>query len=149
LTLSILQFLLSGVVKPQASVTTYHNDLARTGQNSQETALTLDSVSSSFSGKLFTVTIDGYVFAEPLYLANVSIAGGTHHVLYVATGHDSVYAIDADSGTVYARVSLIPAGGRTVDTATDIDPGCTDQVPEVGISGTPPSSIRPRARSMS
>ena len=127
----------NGAALAQVNVTTYHNDIARTGQNLQETLLAPASVSSSYFGKLYTTAVDGYVFAQPLYLANVSIAGGTHNVLYVATGHDSVYAIDADSGQVYAQVNLIPAGGRTMNTAIDIDSGCTDQVPEVGITGTP------------
>jgi hypothetical protein len=127
----------TGAVRAQVAVTTYHNDVARTGQNIQETVLAPANVNSSYFGKLYTTPVDGYVFAQPLYLANVSIAGGTHNVLYVATGHDSVYAIDADTGTVYARVNLIPAGGRTMNTAVDIDSGCTDQVPEVGITGTP------------
>ena len=76
------------------------------------------------------------VYAQPLYLSAVNIAGGTHNVLYVATEHDSVYAIDADSGTVYAQVSLIPAGGTTVNSSTDLA-RCSDLVPEVGITGTP------------
>ena len=65
----------------------------------------------------------------------MSIAGGTHNVLYVATEHDSVYAIDADTGTVYVHVSLLPPGGTTVNSASDL--GCNDLVPEVGITGTP------------
>jgi hypothetical protein len=136
--LSVLLLGLSfGSLHAQVSVTTYHNDVARTGQNTSETLLTPASVGSSYFGKLYTVALDGYAFAQPLYVPNVSIAGGTHNVLYVATGHDSVYAIDADAGTVLEQVSLIPAGGRTLDPATDINAICTDQVPEVGITGTP------------
>ena len=56
--------------------------------------------------------------------------------LYVATEHDSVYAIDADSGAVYAQVSLIPAGGTTVRQLIAISVA-RDLVPEVGITGTP------------
>ncbi len=56
-------------------------------------------------------------------------------MLYVVTEHDSVYAIDADVGTVYVKVSLIPTGGTTVSSSSDL--GCTDLVPEVGITGTP------------
>jgi hypothetical protein len=122
-------------VQAQVNVTTYHNDVSRTGQNTQETILTPSNVNSSQFGKLFTVGVDGQVFAQPLYLANVYIGGGTHNVLYIATEHDSVYAIDADTGTVYVQVSLIPTGGSTVNSITDIN--CTDLVPEVGITGTP------------
>jgi hypothetical protein len=119
----------------QVNVTTYHNDASRTGQNDQETILAPSNVNSAQFGKLFSVAADGAIFAQPLYLSSVSIAGGQHNVLYVATEHDSVYAIDADNGTVYARVSLIPAGGTTVSSYTDL--ACGDLIPEVGITGTP------------
>jgi hypothetical protein len=120
----------------QVNVTTYHNDIARTGQNTQETILTPSNVNSSQFGKLFTVALDGDVYAEPLYLANVGIAGGTHNVLYAVTEHDSLYAIDADLGTVYWHISVIPSGGTTVNSISDLS-GCTDIVPEIGITGTP------------
>src|ERR1700728_2810900 len=105
-------------VMAQVSVTTYHNDIARTGQNTQETILTPANVNSTQFGKLFSVPVDGAVYAQPLYLSSVAIAGGTHNVLYVVTEHDSVYAIDANSGTIYAQVSLIPSGGSTQNSST-------------------------------
>jgi hypothetical protein len=123
------------LLRAQVNVTTYHNDVARTGQNTQETILTPANVNYTQFGKLFSVAVDGVVYAQPLYLSAVTIAGGTHNVLYVVTEHDSVYAIDADSGTVYAQVSLIPSGGSTVNSDSDIH--CGDLVPEVGITGTP------------
>ena len=132
---ALICFGLSGSLHAQVNVPTYHNDNARTGQNIQETILTPSNVNSTQFGKLFSVSVDGAVYAQPLYLSAVNIAGGTHNVLYVATEHDSVYAVDADSGTIYLHVSLIPAGGATVSSATDI--GCGDLVPEVGITGTP------------
>lgn len=125
----------SAALAAQVNVTTYHNDNARTGQNTQETILTPANVNATQFGKLFSVPVDGVVYAQPLYLAGVTIGGGTHNVLYVVTEHDSVYAIDADAGTVYAQVSLIPSGGTTVNSDTDL--GCGDLVPEVGITGTP------------
>src|SRR5215472_15656351 len=104
----------------QVSVTTYHNDNSRTGANTQEFTLTPANVSSSQFGKLFTAPVSGAVYAQPLYLANVTIAGGTHNVVYVATEHDSVYAIDADTATVYWQTNLIPPGGSTVSSSTDV-----------------------------
>src|SRR5580704_17418281 len=127
--------ILTSVLQAQVNVTTYHNDNARTGQNTQEAILTPANVNSSQFGKLFSVSVDGWVYAQPLYLSNLTIAGGTHNVLYVATEHDSLYAIDADSGTIYWQISLIPSGGSTVNSSTDL--GCGDLVPEVGITGTP------------
>ena len=80
-----------------AGVFTYHNDTARTGQNLQEYALTTATVNSSTFGVLFSCPVDGYVYAEPLYVANFNIGGQTRNVVFVATEHDSVYAFDADS----------------------------------------------------
>jgi hypothetical protein len=119
----------------QVSVTTYHNDNSRTGQNTEETTLTPANVNITDFGKLFSVAVDGEVYAQPLYVANVGIGGGTHNVVYAATEHDSVYAIDADTGTIYWQKSLIPAGGSTVSSSTDLN--CGDITTEVGITGTP------------
>lgn len=129
--------LFASAIQATVNVTTYHNDSAGTGQNTDETILTPSNVNSEQFGKLFTVAVDGYVQAQPLYLSGVSIGGGTHNVVYIATQHDSVYAIDADSGTVYWQVSLIPPGGRTVEPDSDIGSGCNDIIPEIGITGTP------------
>jgi hypothetical protein len=122
-------------IRAQVNVTTWHNDLSRTGVNAQETILTTANVNTNDFGRLFSLPVDGQVYAQPLLLSGVSIGGGTHNVLYVATEHDSVYAIDADSGTIYAKVSLIPAGGTTVNSLSDLN--CGDLEPEVGITGTP------------
>ena len=125
----------SGLLHAQVNVTTYHNDAARTGQFPLETVLTPSNVNSTHFGKLFTTAVDGWVYAQPLYLSNVSIGGSTHNVLYVATDHDSLYAIDADNGTTYWQFSLIPTNGATVNSSADLN--CGDLVPEVGITGTP------------
>ena len=131
----VVMCLLPGLVYAQVSVTTFHNDNARTGQNTQETILTPANVNNQSFGKLFSVALDGYVYAQPLYLSGVTIDGSAHNVVYLATEHDSVYAIDADSGTVYSHTSLIPSGGSTVSSSADL--GCSDLIPEVGITGTP------------
>lgn len=128
-------FSLCASLHAQINVTTYHNDNSRTGQNVSETTLTPTNVNSSQFGKLFTVTVDGAVYAQPLYLSNVSTGGGTHNVVYVATQHDSVFAIDAGAGTVYWQKSLIPSGGSTVSSSADLN--CGDISKEVGITGTP------------
>ena len=131
-------FLVASIsARAQVNVTTWHNDLARSGVNSQETILTTANVNTTTFGRLFSVTVDGQVYAQPLVLSGVSIGGGTHNVVYIATEHDSIYAIDADSGATYAQVSLIPAGGTTVNTSSDLTPACGDIQPEVGITGTP------------
>jgi hypothetical protein len=125
-------------------VLAYHNDPFLSGQNLMEQTLTLANVNPSNFGLLFTQPVDGYVYAEPLYKANFNIAGGLHNVAFVATEHDSVYAIDADSPTagpngngIYWQTSFIdPAHGiTTVPSPSEISN--SDIVPEIGITGTP------------
>lgn len=114
-------------------VLTYHNDVARTGQNLNEPTLTLNNVKSSLFGLLFTVTVDGKVDAQPLYASNVAISGqGTHNLLIVATEHGSVYAFDADTGAQIWQVTTLGSGETTSD-----DRGCSQVTPEIGITSTP------------
>jgi outer membrane protein assembly factor BamB len=115
------------------NVLTYHNDIARTGQDLNETNLTPATVNAAGFGKLFLVSVDGKVDAEPLYLSNLAVPPqGTHNVLYIATEHGSVYAVDADSGSPLWRVSTLDSGETTSDNR-----GCDQVIPEIGITATP------------
>ena len=101
--LSGLLFLANALpVRAQTAVTTYHNDTYRTGWNSSETVLTPATVASSQFGLLATVTVDDQVDAHPLIVPGVNITAGnnqgTHDIVYIATGNDTVYAIDANAG---------------------------------------------------
>jgi hypothetical protein len=97
-------------------------------------------------GKLFSVAVDGYVYAQPLYVSGIAMAdGNVHNVFYVATQHDSIYAFDADTnGGSNAlplwKASLLDAAhgaaaGATTVPSTDV--GTKDIVPEIGITSTP------------
>lgn len=121
---------------------TNHNDNARDGQNLNELVLTTGNVNSTQFGKLFSYSVDGYLYAQPLYVPNVVISGqGTHNVVYVATEHDSVYAFDADNSpsTPLWHVSFIdPGAGITTIPAADVSNATCDNVGiEIGITGTP------------
>ena len=123
----------SGTAQPRGTdVTTYKNDLNRSGQNLSESALTLTTVTPSTFGLLRTLPVDGKVDAQPLYLSQLSAAGGSFNTVFVATEHDSVYAFDSDSGAVLWHVSLLGTGEIPSDAR-----GCNQVVPEIGVTSTP------------
>jgi hypothetical protein len=116
---------------------TFHNDNLRTGQNLNETVLSPANVNSTQCGFLFSYKVDGHVYAQPLYVPNVNIPSvGKRNVLYIATEHDSVYALDADGLTTkpYWHVSVISP--PTVTTLSNKFVHST-VFPEVGITSTP------------
>ena len=108
------------------SVITYQYDTQRTGVNGNETILVPSNVNPTNFGKLFSQSVDGYVYAQPLYVPNLTINGITHNVVFVATEHDSVYALmqtpirvrtRTRSGTrAFFTVGLLPS--RSTSSAT-------------------------------
>jgi hypothetical protein len=128
-----------------AGVYTHHNDLARDGANSHEYALTTANVTNSF-GKLASCAVDGAIYAQPLWVANLTVNGAAHNVVFVATEHDSLFAFDADSSstcTLLWTVSLIDAahGGTAGETSIPTSSGNAlvdaDVQSEIGVTGTP------------
>jgi hypothetical protein len=135
--LVVLAVLLASLAaSAQTSILTQHYDTARTGQNTSESVLNPTNVNSTTFGKLFSIPVQGYVYAQPLYVPAVVIPGnGTHNVLYVATEHDMLYAFDADTGSQLWQVSFLINGATTV---LPSDVGNTQDInPEIGITGTP------------
>jgi hypothetical protein len=126
----------------QVNVTTYHNDIARSGLNSQESVLSPHTVKSKFK-KLFSQPVDGAIYGQPLYLSGVNLPDGkgTHNIVYVATEHDSVYAFDADSSSannaapLWQASFINPAANITAVPSSVIN--CFNIAPEVGITSTP------------
>jgi outer membrane protein assembly factor BamB len=113
-------------------VLTYKNDLRRSGQNLSESTLTPANVNSSSFGLLRNLPVDGKVDAQPLYASQLSISGSAHNTVFAATEHDSVYAFDADTGSVLWQVSLLGSGETLSDSR-----GCNQVVPEIGVTSTP------------
>jgi hypothetical protein len=125
-------------------VFTWHNDLARDGANTQEYALTTANVNTTSFGKLFSCPVDGAVYAQPLWAANLTVAGIRHNVLFAATQHDSLYAFDADANPCVQlwHASLIDAahgavGAETAVAGNLVGSGAGDITPEIGVTGTP------------
>jgi len=114
-------------------VLTYHNDIARTGANLSETILTTTNVATATFGKIGNYSVDAKVDAQPLYASNVAVpSNGTHNLLVVVTENDTIYAFDANSGSIVWQKSLLQSGEATSD-----DPGCGQVSPKMGITSTP------------
>jgi len=141
---------LSVAVTDLAGVATYHNDLSRDGVNAREYALSPSTVTTATFGKLFSCAVDGAVYAQPLWVPNLTIASVKRNVVFVATMADSVYAFDADSAgstcvPLWHSSMLDSAHGATSgETSVPsygpgflVGQGAGDIAPEVGVTSTP------------
>src|SRR6185369_6847942 len=129
----------------QVQVLTHHNDNRRTGQNLEEAVLNTSNVKAATFGKLFWRTVDGEIYAQPLYVPNLTIQGKTRNIVYVATQHNSVYAFDADDATQVTPVWQVNLGTPVPSQDICIITGDTNPAdcpyldinPEIGITSTP------------
>jgi hypothetical protein len=123
----------------ETAVLTQHNDIGRSGADLNETALTPAAVRGnelSRFGHLFTLDVNGQVYAQPLYVPNVKLADGTHHnVLYVVTANNYVYAFDADSAL--DTKPILPPVQLAVPVGPSLRQGWYVIYPNVGIIATP------------
>src|SRR5215471_16186614 len=142
----LLSGLLSSIATSGAAtvnVLTYHNDYSRTGQNTNETILTPANVNTNSFGKLFAYPVDGQIYGQPLYVSNLLVPGqGSRNVVFVATMHNSVYALDADSnaganGGVLWQVNFGSSAATPNNDFGNRYGAYHDIRPEVGIVGTP------------
>ncbi|HUB31081.1 MAG TPA: putative Ig domain-containing protein, partial [Terracidiphilus sp.] len=133
-----------------AGVTTYHNNLSRNGANTQEYLLNSSNVTTGTFGKLFSCTVDEAIYAQPLWMPNITVNSAKHNIVVVATMNDSLYAFDADNNTTPCtplwHVNLLDSahGGTSGETSVPSGPanhlvgfGNGDIMPEVGVLGTP------------
>ena len=138
---TVLALLIPRLATAQVSVTTWHDDLARSGANTHETELTPATVNKAKFGKLCSYTVDGQVYAEPLYVPGLQIGTQKHDVVFVATEHDSVYAFDASCNQPAPlwQTSFLGPNITTMPCTMDSQPQCdvTVMSPEHGISPTP------------
>jgi hypothetical protein len=114
----------------QVSIWTGQYDQGRDSANLAETILTTSNVNANQFGLLFTRAVDDYMYAQPLYIPQVTIGGAAHNVVYVATINNSVYAFDADIPSLSAplwQVNLGPPAAHVVNSA----------LPHCGILSTP------------
>ncbi len=140
---SLLVLLLGLLVHTAAgisqNVTTQQYGNARTGVQSQETLLTPANVNPSSFGKLFTLPVSGYVYAQPLYMSGLLMPdGATHNVLFVATEQDYVYAFDADGNNPaqgYLWRDSLLGSNETWGSPNDVN--SSNIAPAIGITSTP------------
>ncbi len=122
------------------SILTQHTDNSRAGFNSNETKLTTSNVNTSQFGKLFSLPVDDQVYAQPLVVGNLNISNGNHNVVFIAAVSNSVYAYDADNGTLYWQKNF-SAPGMRAPRASDMTGACggfyQDFSGSIGIVGTP------------
>jgi hypothetical protein len=125
------------------------------GANTKETYLNVSNVGTKTFGKLFSRSVDGDQFAQPLYMGGLKMPDHkTHNVVFLATSHDSVYAYDADDPT-----ATKPLWQKSLGTATPlpspylsfqwtrVPPSCsTFPLRESGITATP--VIDPKTNTM-
>ncbi len=120
------------------NIPTWHMDNARTGLNSNEVLLTPANVNATTFGKLFSYLVDGYLYAQPLYVSNLTIAGAAHNVVFAATENASVYAFHADNfgnGSPLWRVSLLQAGETPLPGGNPLPLQALTSTPVIDLAG--------------
>lgn len=105
----------------RADVITIKQDSLRTGWDPSEPTLNPATVGGGTFGKLFSASVDGQVYAQPL------VAAGN---VLVATEKNYVYSLNGVTGAVNWRLSLGPSWPSSAAK-------CDDLVPDIGVTSTP------------
>lgn len=130
------------------NVLVHHGDASNDGANLAETVLTPSNVNAKDFGKQFTTNLDGQVYAQPLYVQNVKITRGSspgvRSVVFAATMHDSLYAVNANTGAILWQDNFLDIANPTKLTASsgvNTVPSTALEIsgvgPELGILATP------------
>lgn len=118
------------------NVLTGNYDNARTNANLSESQLNPATVTPVTFKQIFTLSVDGQIYAQPLYMQNVQLPGGPHNIVFVATMHNSVFAFDADApATPLWTVNLGPSVPTSKYSSVELP--YTDIALENGILSTP------------
>ncbi|HWH62679.1 MAG TPA: hypothetical protein VNS50_05375, partial [Ginsengibacter sp.] len=122
------------------SVLTQRNNNTRSGYNDKETILTTTNVNAQQFKKLFSLSVDDQVYAQPLIAANVTILRKKHNIAYIATVNNTMYAYDGDSGKLYWQKNYTAQNMRPPKN-TDMTGACSGNYKDfsgnIGIVGTP------------
>jgi len=132
---ALLSFLVVVSAAQAGNVPTQKLDGSRSGATLNETVLTLANVNSNTFGKVFERPVTGDMYPQPLIVENLTIAGGTHNVVFLATADNNVYAYDATVATNTSAFWAVNLGAPCP--AADVQCCCTDISLNVGIIGTP------------
>ncbi len=127
-------------LRAQVDVLMNRYDQAALGANTHETTLTQANVNGKSFGRLFRYYVDGAVYAQPLFVHQVTIAGQPRNVLYVATMNDKVYAFDGErkGPPLWLRDFADERAGITPVPVSDItNSNDLNVVGNAGIEGTP------------
>lgn len=122
--------------RAQVNVTTWHNDIGRTGQNTQEKTLTPSNVTKNSFGKICSAGVDGQIYAQPLTVWNPATSKNT---VYVVTENDTIYAFDGTNCILIQKASLLPSNGTEYPADCCFIGGgqCKTVAPSVGVLSTP------------
>jgi len=117
------------------NVLTNRYENSRLGANADETKLNVENVGVATFGKLFSRTVDGDLYAQPLIVSDLFIGGMKRDVVYLATSRNWVYAYDAERPD-----EVLPLWSRNLGAPVprdDIFPGYLNFAGEIGITSTP------------